>query len=214
MVSKVNDYMPTPLTLSCFCEKCRNNAGGAEHQYKLYGVIMHLGATIASGHYVAYVKASENSYDYYHCDRDKEKPHSNKVNEKGGLLRFFKTKPDFAKHNACSNMCRSIDCCSVKINKSVMDMYWSNCDSGGYSGSGLVNNDTRRLNGRGCEDRMWKNNPSPVIMDTSVPEHVWFECDDETVRLLSRKEFEDILAPKPAKSSALTPYLLFYAKCP
>jgi hypothetical protein len=55
---------------------------------------------------------------------------------------------------------------------------------------------------------------SVAVVDASVPEPVWLECDDETVRLLTRKEFEDVLAPKPSKGSALTPYLLFYSKCP
>lgn len=48
---------------------------------------------------------------------------------------------------------------------------------------------------------------------SSTTEPCWLECDDETVRTLTRKEFEEVLAPKPSKTSALTPYLLFYAKC-
>lgn len=51
-----------------------------------------------------------------------------------------------------------------------------------------------------------------VGADVAVPETPWLECDDETVRILTRREFEDVLAPKPSKSSALTPYLLFYCK--
>lgn len=46
----------------------------------------------------------------------------------------------------------------------------------------------------------------------SVTEPLWLECDDETVRTLSCKQLEEILAPKSAKNSALTPYLLFYAR--
>jgi hypothetical protein len=34
---------------------------------------MHLGATIASGHYVAYVKARDSSADYDTCTRDRRK---------------------------------------------------------------------------------------------------------------------------------------------
>lgn len=69
-VSKVNDYMPTPLMLPCFCEQCcQLPEDDRPHNYQLYGVIMHLGATIASGHYVAYVRASDLSADYHHCER-------------------------------------------------------------------------------------------------------------------------------------------------
>jgi hypothetical protein len=47
--------------------------------------------------------------------------------------------------------------------------------------------------------------------DTVDP--VWLECDDETVRIISKKQLEEILAPqKQPKNSALTPYLLFYAR--
>jgi len=60
-MSKVNDYMPTPLTLACFCEQCCPIPEEKRpHHYELFGVIMHLGATIASGHYVAYVKGIDD----------------------------------------------------------------------------------------------------------------------------------------------------------
>lgn len=43
-------------------------------------------------------------------------------------------------------------------------------------------------------------------------ESVWLECDDESVRTISRRQLEDILAQKQPKNCALTPYLLFYAR--
>lgn len=52
-----------------------------------------------------------------------------------------------------------------------------------------------------------------VKMD-SPHDHLWLECDDETVRTLTRKQLEDILAPKSSKNSTLTPYLLFYCRLP
>ncbi|KAJ8889506.1 hypothetical protein PR048_009005 [Dryococelus australis] len=81
--------------------------------------------------------------------------------------------------------CRSMDCCGVKLGQPLCDS-----DSGAHHpyayGSLRVNGDS--------------------------PDPTWLECDDETVRVLSRKEFEDVLAPKPSKVSALTPYLLFYSR--
>jgi len=221
-MSKVNDYMPTPLTLACFCEQCCPlSEEKRPHHYELFGVIMHLGATIASGHYVAYVKASENVCDYYHCDRDKRKSSSLSSASSGGksgntfsgekmgsILKFFRPRSSNSsnsdvhskQHHSTGNgvyyrhTCRSMDCCGVRLNRSVMN---------------------------GADSMMQKNQMNglevgvPVaVVDASVPEPVWLECDDETVRLLTRKEFEDVLAPKPSKSSALTPYLLFYSKCP
>lgn len=72
VVSKVNEHMPTPLVLGCFCEDCQTT-NNTDHQYHLYGVIMHLGATMASGHYVAYVKARDSSIDYDSCTRERRK---------------------------------------------------------------------------------------------------------------------------------------------
>ena len=215
-MSKVNDYMPTPLVLACFCEQCCPLPEEQRpHHYELFGVIMHLGATIASGHYVAYVKASENVCDYYHCDRDKRKSSSlssaSSSGSKGGgsssgdkmgsILKFFRQRSsnsgsDISKHHSAGNglyyrhTCRSMDCCGVRLNRSLM-------------------------NGLDCKSQMnGLDIGTSSAVDASVPEPVWLECDDETVRLLTRKEFEDILAPKPSKSCALTPYLLFYSKCP
>lgn len=221
-MSKVNDYMPTPLTLACFCEQCCPIAEDQRpHRYELFGVIMHLGATIASGHYVAYVKASENVCDYYHCDRDKRKSSSlssasaggktgsNSSGDKmGSILKFFRPRSSNSnnadvpnkQHHSTGNgvyyrhTCRSMDCCGVRLNRSLMNGADPTIQKSQMNGLDI--------------------GVSVAVVDTSVPEPVWLECDDETVRLLTRKEFEDVLAPKPSKSSALTPYLLFYSKCP
>lgn len=42
-------------------------------RYQLYGVIMHLGATMASGHYVTYVCSRDTALDCATCTRDKRK---------------------------------------------------------------------------------------------------------------------------------------------
>lgn len=221
-MSKVNDYMPTPLTLACFCEQCCPIPEDQRpHRYELFGVIMHLGATIASGHYVAYVKASENVCDYYHCDRDKRKSSSLSSASSGGksgssssgdkmgsILKFFRPRSSnnsnsdipTKQHHGTGNgvyyrhTCRSMDCCGIRLNRSLINGADSMMQKSQMNGLDI--------------------GVSVAVVDTSVPEPVWLECDDETVRLLTRKEFEDVLAPKPSKSSALTPYLLFYSKCP
>ena len=207
-MSKLNDYMPTPLILDCFCEECveaHTSRGDVKHRYQLYGVIMHLGATIASGHYVAYVRAADPIAEYRSCDKDKRKTASliatnaskaasQPEGEKArGLLRFFsKTKSsnsDTASKNHLTNphyrnTCRSLDCCGVRMNKA-------------HQPSDNVN---------GCDNE--------EETEEEGPEPAWLECDDETVRVLTRQQFKDILAPKQTKNSSLTPYLLFYARIP
>ena len=88
-LSKINDFAPTPFTLECFCKAClqqhnhhhhHNNKGGQggrkkKHEYRLYALIMHLGATLASGHYIAYVRADSatlGSMEYSKCQRGEE----------------------------------------------------------------------------------------------------------------------------------------------
>ena len=106
--SKVNDYMPTPMQLDCFCEHCQASPESPLHSYKLYAIIMHLGATMASGHYVAYTRVCPSTADYAACSRSKtasaassagyssnrsnSERNSNHSSGTGGILRFFKPK--------------------------------------------------------------------------------------------------------------------------
>ncbi|XP_014254863.1 ubiquitin carboxyl-terminal hydrolase 1 isoform X2 [Cimex lectularius] len=177
VVSKVNEHMPTPLVLGCFCEKCQST-NNPDHQYHLYGVIMHLGATMASGHYVAYVKARDSSVDYDSCTRERRKTASlsaslsssaaansnDKSNSKRKWFSRQKNTSPLPRGQYFRSSCRGAECCGVKLR----------------------------------------------IDETSEP--VWLECDDETVRTISKKQLEEILAQKQPKNSTLTPYLLFYAR--
>lgn len=187
-MEKINNHMPTPLTLQCFCEECSNDqtrgtSGGTEsrHVYKLYSVIMHQGATMTAGHYVAYARLpDESAYaEYFHCDRDNKRQNSGQgsvmsVNSSSsssssssdkasGILKYFRSKPSASenKEQLVNRIgCRSMDCCGIRRNKQVV---------------------------------------SP-----------WLECDDEAVHVIPLRELEDKLAPNPRNSA--TPYLLFYVR--
>ncbi|XP_052130074.1 ubiquitin carboxyl-terminal hydrolase 1 isoform X2 [Frankliniella occidentalis] len=211
-MSKVNDYMPTPLVLDCFCVECLEATAqeqGVKHRYQLYGVIMHLGATIASGHYVAYVRAADPIADYRSCDKEKRKtasliatnttkgPSQPDGEKARGLLRFFSKSKSSNSDNVSTNhltnsqyrnTCRSLDCCGVRMSKAYQPG-----DSKVSTANGCANDDDAEEEG---------------------PEPSWLECDDETVRVLTPQQLEDILAPKQSKNSSLTPYLLFYSRIP
>lgn len=103
--------MPTPMQLDCFCEHCQAIPESPLHSYKLYAIIMHLGATMASGHYVAYTRVCSSVADYATCTRTKsmsyslspntnksgtERNSNNTSNTGGGILRFFKPKSSSA----------------------------------------------------------------------------------------------------------------------
>lgn len=180
-VQKVNTYLPTPLEIRCFCESCSkiDKSKMTPHRYRLNCVIMHLGASIASGHYIAYSRACVQTSDYIECTRDIPK---NYLNSSGkeisvSVLKFFnkakalgntlsETQNGLGPHSKKNDaqVCQSINCCSVR---------------------GKLN--------------------------TGSPhEDDWLEFDDEKVKILSKKEFIDMLNRKHDTTN--TPYLLFYSK--
>ncbi|KAG7211861.1 hypothetical protein KM043_011082 [Ampulex compressa] len=181
-MEKINNHMPTPLTLQCFCEECNNDqtrgstAGRSEarHVYKLYSVIMHQGATMTAGHYVAYTRLPDESAftEYFQCDRDNKRQNSSQggsgtnansssSDKASGIMRYFRSKSSVteSKEQVVRVGCRSMDCCGIRRNK----------------------------------------HPS-----------TWLECDDEAVHVIPLRELEDKLAPNPRNSA--TPYLLFYVR--
>lgn len=65
-MKKVKIEAPIPLTLKCFCTSCIENRKKqylSEHLYHLYGMIVHLGRTPTSGHYMAYVRGMKEASD-------------------------------------------------------------------------------------------------------------------------------------------------------
>lgn len=194
VISKVIDFMPTPLNLSCFCEECSHQPDSQrKHRYQLFGVIMHLGATMASGHYVAYVRGRDAAGDYEHCTRGKRKTaslsganskHSTTNNEKsGGLMRFLKIKTNSGSvANAVTEAGRN------------QQPFYQSCSSTNCCGLRIRGSD----NGDAAND---------------YESSSWLECDDDSVRSVSRNQMEEILTGnKNSKNSALTPYLLFYVR--
>ncbi|CAG9861265.1 unnamed protein product [Phyllotreta striolata] len=191
-VQKVNTYLPTPLEHECFCESCCKieERQLRPHRYALCCVIMHLGGTMASGHYIAYVRASDHLEDYSDCTRDLPKGSlSASSSEKSlNILKYLKPRSLLIEsRNGLSSrsvvngirMCKSVDCCGVKINKNVEN---------------VINSCTRK---------------STRLSD--YPSHdTWLECDDENIKSITSQEFVKILGNNP--NSASTPYLLFYAK--
>lgn len=71
-MEKINNYIPTPFTLQCFCSKCCELPADAEklHEYRLYSVITHVGATMSAGHYVAYTCSLDLNSTYINCPKD------------------------------------------------------------------------------------------------------------------------------------------------
>lgn len=123
--------MPTPMTLSCFCEECVGKE--SQHDYELYGVIMHLGSNMAGGHYIAYVRMTDSATTYRNCPRDLCHVTPNPVKT---MLSFWKPGgPAKAPSNVLTppkTVCRALDCCAVRIpepfGKYEPSSPWMTCD--------------------------------------------------------------------------------------
>ena len=116
-VSKVTDYMPTPVDLECFCNQCCHLPEKEHpHQYKLFGVVMHLGTTLESGHYIAFVKASHNVCQYLNCHQEKKK-----LRSASSKVRGSSTGIKMDRKLKFTSTCRSADCCSVLLNMNRLD---------------------------------------------------------------------------------------------
>lgn len=70
-MEKINSYIPTPFTLQCFCSSCcSKNDQAKDHEYRLYSVITHVGATMCAGHYIAYTCSLNLHSAYINCPKD------------------------------------------------------------------------------------------------------------------------------------------------
>jgi len=76
---------------------------------------------------------------------------------------------------------------------------------------GLDPSDHNLLNGHQQDLATPHFSDSGVTFMTSstTSEELWLECDDETIHVISRKQFEEELKPNRGYT---TPYLLFYQK--
>jgi len=196
-VSKLTDFIPTPFTLDCFCTECNGIAGG-RHKYRLYSVILHLGASLASGHYIAYVRAGDTSVDYFQCKRPGSAD-TIKTSKKRGIFKMFTKStslPVEARSSMPSPVCPSLACCGLKLT------------SGGSMSAGSVDSvGSTSTNGGG------RGSPGYSTGEFSnggqQVDDYWLECDDEQISIITRRELNDILT---ARQSTTTPYLLFYSR--
>lgn len=70
-MEKINSHIPTPFTLQCFCTTCyKKENAPKEHEYSLYSVITHVGATMCAGHYIAYTTSLNLNSTYTNCPQD------------------------------------------------------------------------------------------------------------------------------------------------
>jgi len=188
-VSKLTDYIPTPMIMDCFCQKCRDGPGPPIHKYRLYSVILHLGGSLASGHYIAYVRAGDVNYDYFQCRRPglTDSTLRNKHSKRGIFKMFSKSTPTNTEpHISVTNpACSSISCCGLKLNPGILE--------------------DRLTSTNGIDSTSNGSRHSPGL--ASDQDDIWLECDDEQISVIYRPQLEELLT---SRQSTTTPYLLFY----
>ena len=222
--SKINEYIPTPFTMNCFCTQCMPNGGEAtvgssKHHYRLYAVIMHLGATLASGHYTAYVRAGEQALDYLQCNRSNSVERKNKSGK--GIMKYFSRSErglSGSQGNGINgsgggvvaheqqNACKSANCCGVRTsNQLSMGDASSSTSTASMGSNPAPQRSLDSLDSGTCHDYANGSNGGgqPDLDET------WLECDDETIHVISRRQFEEDLS---CNRGFTTPYLLFYQR--
>lgn len=170
-MQKIKNYVPTPLTLHCFCNHCYALSDDRKlHVYKLYGVIAHVGAKLSSGHYIAYT-SSLTGHSEKSCVIEK----CNNLLVNGPMTDALPTNGKTASFNCCGIFTRNT---SAPINGHLS----ANCSE------------------------------SSDGDDINMIEPTWYKCDDEKIKKMTQREFEELLMPKKRKVSPISPYLLFYAR--
>jgi ubiquitin carboxyl-terminal hydrolase 1 len=171
---------------------------------------MHLGATLASGHYIAYVRASPDTvWDYTQCQRVS----TVERNKKKGILKFLRRGNESKNGDVYGGVgtngsevggastCRSANCCGIRGG------FVSSCLDGSSTSSSVP---SQRSLDSGFDSSEVNSAAIPGGESSSAsPDDLWLECDDESIQVITRKQFEEILS---AKQGATTPYLLFYQK--
>ena len=210
-VSKLTDYIPTPLVMDCFCQKCREGAGPPLHRYRLYSVILHLGASLASGHYIACVRAADINLDYFQCSRPglTDTATRSKHPKPRGIFKMFSksssSAPPEPVYSVTNPVCGSISCCGLKMNPNLVSEEQRGGGGGGgpsslssagsASSSGVANgHSSSSTEGTGTTT----NGSSPRYSpgggrpesgggsSTADQDDIWLECDDEQISVITR----------------------------
>lgn len=240
--NKINDFIPTPFTMNCFCTQCLPPDATPQppgeprpmpkHHYRLFAVIMHLGATLASGHYIAYVRASSDlNFDYSRCPKasqleanhrgqraiNQSQSSNSSQHNKRGIMKYFSRNND----SKGSNGHLSNNSNSAQTIVNGFDSKSEHCRSANCCGMQRVLN---QLNHRDAGNRYRQRSQESLnsssngnhssetdslASNNGQMEDIWLECDDENISPISRRQFEEELN---SKQSAATPYLLFYER--
>ena len=268
-MSKINDYFPTPFTLDCFCAQCMphtkasasaagrraaaSNIGTPKHRYRLYAVIMHLGASLASGHYIAYVRALDHVWEYMQCQRGGTVERNK---NKKGILKFLRRGNDHKQQQQQQQLQQQQEAAAACAANGISAVDGTGKQVNGVAGTAMNGGGQHSVGAGSCKGahccgirsnlgnfseqhqqlqqqqqyQSYHHHPRQRSVDSadsdlgadgvdngcvsgssslSSADDLWLECDDESIQLITRRQFEEMLSDRQGST---TPYLLFYQR--
>ncbi|XP_037946753.1 ubiquitin carboxyl-terminal hydrolase 1 [Teleopsis dalmanni] len=117
-----------------------------------------------------------------------------------------------------STTCNSLNCCATRTcafqYNNTEDLSEESLQNGfNYSGNINNTNYNNMPTSYGSTGRAGIRNPykpNHTSTGNSGSEPIWYMCDDDKIKAMTQKEFEDLLSP--TRKITITPYLLFYAR--
>lgn len=117
-----------------------------------------------------------------------------------------------------NTICPGLKCCGIELKNNLLST------SSGTNSNATSNNSQNGVHNGYYEDNdEYGSNPNWTYLNgntnsnsssTSTPtgskEPIWYMCDDDKIKTMSQREFEDLLSPN--RKITVTPYLLFYAR--
>ena len=109
-------------------------------------------------------------------------------------------------HKAPKTVCNSANCCGIYVKDftNIVENYHNN-NINERNGERLQNENSNSTNSN--EDTS-EYDPKPSLNDLN--QKVWYMCDDDKIKIMTQREFEDALSKN--QKVMITPYLLFYAR--
>ncbi|XP_076437161.1 uncharacterized protein LOC143276507 isoform X2 [Babylonia areolata] len=211
-LSKINDYVTVPLLLSCLRYKCPKPCVRPDHRYTLYAIITHAGSTISAGHYLSYIKVRPNAVGNDTLSTYLHNTPAKKLHNGHDSHNIFDSplSPQRATESPIDTGLKqkeSLSSLSSSLRKaqphSVTEKGdWDLGSDPGEDPSSHTPTPRMAPVGGGGGGEGGVNGSHPA-------DYHWLECDDETIRILSEKDFHGRLMETEGALRG-TPYVLFY----
>ncbi|XP_070497906.1 ubiquitin carboxyl-terminal hydrolase 1 [Chironomus tepperi] len=128
---------------------------------------------------------------------------SDKISATNGTTVNGTTNAINSSHKAPKTVCNSANCCGIYVKDftNIVENYHNN----NINGERLQSENGNSTN---SNDDNSEYEPKPSLNDLN--QKVWYMCDDDKIKIMTQREFEDALSKN--QKVMITPYLLFYAR--